>query len=272
MSEQAMSSHDRDMHNLHNVMTGTSYLDRALGVGEGILNSPAGQGLHHMLEHSAPNLVPFLGSVLGPLGFAAGAGETIMGVQHAMHNSGTKQADGVVDALKGVSGMVSGAGSTLAALGAFPAAGAVGTGFAGTGLTAGAAAGPLAAAAAVGLGTGSLISHHMEGNKVGGLFGKDDVGHQRDASDWGSDMGIGFENWAQSGLGIQEGGDGFFNTLGDKTFGALGGAAATILGTGATMGGLGVEALQGMWGLAKRASRIPGMGPPGPSPYQNYAD
>lgn len=243
--EHEGEQHDPTMNQLHHVMAGTSYLDRLLGVAEGVLSSPLGHGAHHALGHGAPSLMPFLGSLVGPLGFVAGAGEAVLGAREAMNGSGMKQADGIVDVLKGGAGMVSGAGSFLSAAGAFPAVGAAGTGFAGSGLTAGAAAGPLAAAGAVGLGTGTLIAHHMDGNLVDGFFGKDDAGRPRDAFDWGADQGIGAERWIQSSLGIKEGGDGFLNSIGDKAAGVLGGGVAGLMGTGAVLAGLGAEAVHG---------------------------
>jgi hypothetical protein len=176
-----------------------------------------------------------------------------------MHSGGMKQADGVIKALQGVGGMVSGGVTTASALGALPAV--TGAGFLGTGVSGIAAAGPLAAAGAIGLGTGALINHHMQGNTVGGLFGKDDTGHQRDASDLGADAGISVERGFQNLLGVKEGGDGFFNTIGDVAGDVLGAGTAMAVGTGATLGGLGVEAGQAMSRFGGPLFMAPGLSP-----------
>jgi hypothetical protein len=56
-------------------VSGMSWLDRALGVTEGVLASPVAHGVEEALHHGAPNLMPGLGGFIGPFGFLAGGAD-----------------------------------------------------------------------------------------------------------------------------------------------------------------------------------------------------
>jgi hypothetical protein len=147
--------------------------------------------------------------------------------------------DVAMTSLFGGDGLILGEGLRLASTygafseGAPTTAAAVG----GTGLLIGAAGG-------IGYGTGKLISDHMKHNTLDGLYGNDDVGRARDATDFGADAGIAVEDTFQSALGVEEDGKGFWNTAGDLAGGALGGLTAGAVGAGAAIAGLDVEMLR----------------------------
>ncbi len=184
---ESAEGHEGGEHALHTGLSGIGWLDKGLGVAEGLLNSPIGHGAEHLLQHNAPNLMPGLGAFIGPLGFLAGGAETIMGVNEMAHGD----VGGSVTAAGGLAGMVGGGASTLGALSTAAGGEAV------MGVTAAAAApvAAVAAAAGTGLAVGSGMAAASDSDYTRtGFWGADpDTGRNYSAMDAASNWGMNYD-------------------------------------------------------------------------------